>query len=243
MTHVATIVPAEGDLLCEGCGYTLNGLPLTGNCPECGKPIEESVGSNRVMSVWEDVPGPWSFWRTSKQIIFHPTRFYSTLATRRDAHPAFQFAKRHWVAASFLLGLAAGIHATWYSENYGTRLFHAVPGLAVLFLLMVLSYVALWGTTEIAARLTHWEASYRGLRLPLAVVRRGLYYHAAHYLPVGFIAAMTVFGYCWLVRARFLGVESAVYYLYVLCAEVIFAAAYLFKTYWIGMKNMMYANR
>ena len=26
-------------------------------------------------------------------------------------------------------------------------------------------------------------------------------------------------------------------------AEVIIAAAYLFKTYWIGMRNMMYANR
>ena len=32
-------------------------------------------------------------------------------------------------------------------------------------------------------------------------------------------------------------------YLYVICAEVILAAVYLFKTYWIGMRNMMYANR
>ena len=32
-------------------------------------------------------------------------------------------------------------------------------------------------------------------------------------------------------------------YLYVLGAEVIVAAAYLFHTYWIAMRNMMYANR
>ena len=32
-------------------------------------------------------------------------------------------------------------------------------------------------------------------------------------------------------------------YLYVLSAEVIIGAIYLFQTYWIGMRNMMYANR
>jgi len=243
MTHVATIVPAESDLLCEGCGYTLNGLPETGRCPECGKPIVESVGSDRVLPPWEDVPNRWSLWKTTVQVIFRPTQFYRTLATRRDARPALLFAKREWAAASFLFGLAAGIHATWYSENYGTRFFHAVPGFALLFLLMIFSYVALWSTTEIAARLTHWEASYRGLRLPLSVVRRGLYYHAAHYLPVGLIAAITVLGYWGLVQLRLLSVTSAINYLYLLCAEVILAAGYLFKTYWIAMKNMMFANR
>ncbi len=36
--------PAESDLLCEFCGYILNGLQATqGNCPECGKPTADSV--------------------------------------------------------------------------------------------------------------------------------------------------------------------------------------------------------
>jgi hypothetical protein len=34
-----------------------------------------------------------------------------------------------------------------------------------------------------------------------------------------------------------------VIYLYVLCGEVVLGAFYLFKTYWIGMRNIMYANR
>ena len=32
-------------------------------------------------------------------------------------------------------------------------------------------------------------------------------------------------------------------YLYVLAGEVVVTAIYLFQTYWIGMRNMMYANR
>ncbi|WP_428937524.1 hypothetical protein [Fontivita pretiosa] len=42
---VATLVPDQSDLVCEGCGYALTALARQGNCPECGKPITESIGS------------------------------------------------------------------------------------------------------------------------------------------------------------------------------------------------------
>jgi len=32
-------------------------------------------------------------------------------------------------------------------------------------------------------------------------------------------------------------------YLYTLCGGTVAAAVYLFKTYWIAMRNLMYANR
>jgi hypothetical protein len=96
----------------------------------------------------------------------------------------------------------------------------------------------------LAARLTHWEASYRGYRLPLPVVLRGMYYHSIDYLPVALFACATVLGYRLLIAHNILnpGV-TATKYLYTLCAEVLIAAFYLFETYWIGMRNMMYANR
>src|SRR5207248_8232837 len=114
----------------------------------------------------------------------------------------------------------------------------------VWLVLALFTYAFMFITTRIAARLTAWEATYRGLRLPLPVVLRGLDYHAAHYLPVALMTAATVVGYrVLLLRDPARGGLWAPIYLYVLCGEVIVAAVYLFKTYWIGMKNMMYASR
>src|SRR5437762_3263188 len=144
MTRAATIIPAETDLLCEGCGYTLNGLPDDSNCPECGKPIIESLRGRREVPAWERAGGRsiWNFLVTSAEVTFRPTNFYKTLATRREVRPARQFANIHWL--------------------------------------------------------------FRRLLLPP---------------------------------------ESITTYLYVLCGVVVVFAAFLFHTYWIGMRNMMYANR
>ena len=70
---------------------------------------------------------------------------------------------------------------------------------------------------------------------------RGMYYHAAHYLPVGIFASATVVTYHSLYHHLF-DETTLTKYLYILCGEIILAAVYLFQTYWIGMRNMMYAN-
>lgn len=69
-------------------------------------------------------------------------------------------------------------------------------------------------------------------------------YHSAHYLPVALLAAAVVWGY-------FAGVKLGLIqpmkyddiYLYTLCGIVILSALYLFQTYWIAMRSMMFANR
>jgi len=59
------------------------------------------------------------------------------------------------------------------------------------------------------------------------------------------LALATVVGYRLLYRFHVLQLTLATTqgYLYVLSGEVIIGAVYLFQTYWIGMRNMMYANR
>lgn len=244
MARAAITIPDESDLLCEGCGYTLNGLPAEGNCPECGKSIAQSLGHQRTATAWEGregrTPRLVRFSSTAAEVIFRPTHFYRTFATRGGLSGALGFARVNWVLASLGFAAAAYLHANWYRSSLMRRA-DLSPALFIVF--FIASYASLSVTTRLAAKLTTWEAAYRGYRLPMPVVLRGLYYHAAHYLPVAIVAAATVIVYRLLLWRAILGATSAQAYLYLLCAEVIVGAVYLFNTYWIGMRNMMYANR
>ncbi|MDB5172481.1 MAG: hypothetical protein JWN51_1254 [Phycisphaerales bacterium] len=247
MTSALANVPAESDILCEGCGYVLNGLPAGANCPECGKPTAESAATLRHGPAWEQ-SGPVlrRFISTTLQLLLHPTRFYRALPTRKTRESSTRFAHAHWMVASLLLGVAGYAHFSWYlylGNLPGSldRLNYPIPAMLVFAMIV---YLLLAATTRVAGWLTSLEAGYWGMRLPLGVVLRGLDYHAAHYLPVSIMGFVTTVGYQALLHWRFFLVNyvSAPTYLYVLCGEVIVAAVYLFKTYWIGMKNMMYAN-
>ena len=239
MSRAASAIPAEGALLCEGCGYILTGLPANSRCPECSQPIFDSHPSRRTLPPWELYEASaWSrFWTTSAMVLFHPTRFFRSLATRVESTASTRFVRWHYRLASLLLSLAACLHVHWIRDlSFEPR------SLIIWAWLYLLSYLFLRLTIAVAARLTSFEAGYRGHRLPLGVVRRGLDYHAAHYLPVALLAVGTVAGYQILLSADILTGLSATRYIYLLCAEVIVAASYLFATYWKGMRNMLFAN-
>jgi hypothetical protein len=240
-----TTIPDPAALLCEKCGYDLTGLPESGNCPECGTPVADSLGENRAPPAWEQRPSPATFLSTTAAALFRPRRFYKTFSTRHQTPLQPLFAHVHWAVASLLLGTAATFHLAWYMLIIFATSPRTVAYTAVLaeFAFVAGCYVAVVGTTALAGRLTAWEAAYRGYRLPGPIVMRGLHYHAAHYLPIGLGALLTTGGYFYLTYGRGVAVETASAYLYTLSAGVIVAAFYLFETYWIGMRNMMYANR
>lgn len=247
MSNAAAVhVPAETDWLCEGCGYVLNGLPPGANCPECGKPTGESSPDLRQLPAWERPDaGSWlgRFVSTSAAVIFRPTRFYRSFATRGSRARSARFAQLHWLLAAVLFGIAGWIHADWFLDLGPTlKLSAQVPWYAIVLLAM-LAYGFLILITRLAARLTSIEATMRGLRLPVDVVRRGMDYHAAHYLPVALLTLATVLGFRIALGHSARMMTWGTTYLYSLCGLVIVSAAYLFKTYWIGMRNMMYASR
>ena len=244
MARVAPAVPATSDLLCEHCGYTLNGLPDNARCPECGEPIGDSVNDGRDLSRWEQAQTsgrPTAFAATTLAVLLRPSDFFRHLSVRGPRGAAQSFGRTHAVITSLLFGFTAiGYWLIVSGERFGTPKHYAV-----FVGRFVCSLGSLALITNLAARLTHWEATYRGLRLPLDTVRKCLDFHCAHYLPVALLFAITTALFLWM-RPNVIeigGFQLSVAYLYILSAEVIATAGYLFWTYWIGMRNVMFANR
>jgi hypothetical protein len=250
MPPVAENLPADTDLLCESCGYTLNGLPEGGLCPECGASILESTsGSPRTPPAWERRLDGRSrfgaFIETSREVLFHPGRFYRHTTTRSETHLSRIFARWHYLITSILLAIATTAHLIWYA-SFAMPLQRSTMQWVLMFMMPVTAgtiFVVMSLVTRLASFLTSIEAKYWGYRLPTAVVRRGLDYHAVHYLPVALTGVVVVMGYRVLLGIGVVDETSTVTYLYVLSGLVIASAGYLFFTYVIAMKRMMFANR
>ena len=252
MPRVAPRVPEPSDLLCERCGYVLNGLPAAGRCPECGSAVADVDGHQRTATTWERAAGPdrfGAFVRTSWAVIRSPSRFYRTLAVRVPAAAGRSFARLNWWMAGLLFGAAGAAHVVWFwamqrsMRPPALSAVNALTFVAFTLGLAICTYLVLDGITRVAAGLTHWEGTYRGYRLPYATVLRALQYHSPHYLPVAVVALVTVVGFQVLLAVGAVTLDAAPAYLYVLSGEVVVSAAYLFQTYWLGMKNLLYANR
>lgn len=207
--------------------------------------IAESAPELRHASVWEQKPGVGTFLRTSWDVLVHPSAFFRSLATLDGLAGPRRFAWIHWGIVSVIFSATAfrhnsiGASNAWTSLFSGTRLW-ARP---MFYVLVALTFIIISETTRLAVKLTAWEAAYRGLRLPFNSAMRALYFHAAHYLPVALGAMITVYGFAWLLEHDQVAATAMLRYIYVIAAEVILAAGYLFKTYWIGMRNIMFANR
>lgn len=74
----------EYTLLCERCGYILEDLDQALPCPECGKPIVESLPERRVGTPWQQKPGFKSLLQTWWMAVRHP---FLLLDNQKTSHP------------------------------------------------------------------------------------------------------------------------------------------------------------
>ncbi len=260
MPHAAVHFCDETDVLCEDCGYILNGLAEAGSCPECGQPIAQSLGNHRGPSYFEDAPSVRSFIVTTCQVLFRPTRFYRSLATRQASVQAVRFARLHRGVASVLFSFAAAGHVCLNSTmkawaraffNMLWERFYDEPVLFWLLIgpLSVIIYGLLVVVTRVAAALTSRLSAYQGVRLHRGVVLRGLGFHSATYVPGALLAAVTVVGYIAMLEYQIIidpwspGWASFRNFHSLFGGGCILCLVYLLVTYRIAMKNMMYANR
>lgn len=74
----------EFTLLCERCGYVVEGLPREGKCPECGLEIARSLPERRKGTAWQQEPGWRGYLRTGWQVVRHPLRTLDEMRISED---------------------------------------------------------------------------------------------------------------------------------------------------------------
>lgn len=221
----------------------LTGLPEEGVCPQCGSPVELSTRhSGRQQTDWEDSPSMGNFFSVCSAVLLTPWRFFQQLSTTGDVASQDSFIFMVRLVSIVPLACAVSIHLSWVDSIRTDPWFGGLGLLEMIPLFALGIYFLHKGLTVVAAWLTVWEASFLGMRLPYAVVMRTLAYHATTFLPTSLFFSATIIGYHVLVHMGVLTLATAPTYLYVLAAEVVIAAVYLFYTYWLAMWSVRFAN-
>ncbi len=127
-------------LLCERCGYTLEGLPHTGACPECGVPIRESLPARRDGSPWQRSPGARTWLLTNAGTVRSPRERFRS-ATIEARRPLLLLAVN-----SLLAGLLVALPWTGVLIGDPSRGGSGLRGQA-LFIIMLFAWSALIAAT------------------------------------------------------------------------------------------------
>lgn len=126
----------EYTLLCERCGYVVEGLATDGACPECGKPIAESLPERRAGTAWQRDPRAANLLRTWAMSLFRPVRTLDVLAER----PATDTRLRRWTLLASALLLSIG-----YWQYGAVDVIREKPVSAVVLVVFILACtLAVW---------------------------------------------------------------------------------------------------
>ena len=107
------LLPAETSRppRCEACGYNLSHHDISARCPECGRPVVQSLGDGlRSIVPW----GPYGstarrtgFWRATLDAWFRPETFFMGVSAWRGLGSAGRFLLNHMLltAAGFVAAI------------------------------------------------------------------------------------------------------------------------------------------
>ncbi len=76
-------IPDASTLLCERCGYEIGGIDSE-LCPECARPIADSLPEARRGSAFQRNPGVLTWLRTGRDMLRHPAREYRAIRVDPD---------------------------------------------------------------------------------------------------------------------------------------------------------------
>lgn len=185
-------------LLCERCGYIIEGLPETGACPECGRPIAESLPERRDLTVATGWLG--SVYRNAARTIRHPFRTLDRTPIHENVIHAGLWTRIHaatWIGASLAVSsIALGVLDD--NEPYGLAIGLAVMmiiglvgGTLVFLLIQLLTWIEVRGLVLFGKQ--------RGSRITLNVARTTCAHGSAGWLiaSIGFALTATTASLTW----------------------------------------------
>lgn len=160
----------EYTLLCERCGYVIEGLDQSGNCPECGKPIVESLPERRVGTPWQQSPGVKSLLATWWMTLRHPLRTLDVM--RVGSRPNTRWLTRWAIAAAAGFGamgfvVSSLLHA---SDPVGVEI-HPFVMILTIPVWMILPFELLALLTWVETRGLVIIARTRGFRIDTHLAR------------------------------------------------------------------------
>lgn len=155
-------------LLCERCGYRIEGLPHDRPCPECGRPVRSSLPGARSGSPWQNHGGQTGGLRTAAAALRRPAALFEQIKIRGGEDEPLLAG--NIAATSLLLVLAAwlaSLRAIWKSE--GSLGAGTVLGAAAVAAIVggFGSVIALHGLTAVE----HWGVRFFGARRGWRVTR------------------------------------------------------------------------
>lgn len=136
----------EYTLLCEKCGYVIEGLDTDGNCPECGKPIAESIRSDHPGNLWQNSFSFFVIIHSWYLILRHPIQQSQMLKVNEDESFAMNWAVNFIAAALItpaitIFVIAISIDSGWYGNNIIGIIFYTI--IAMGYWIVASSYATL----------------------------------------------------------------------------------------------------
>jgi len=200
------------DPTCEWCGYNLTMIPMASRCPECGRPVIESLGDAvRPGTIWDrreelKTPHPWL--RTIADVVSSAQSFGRAiqLTTHKTAHRWFLLRSLAFVGSfAYACVIAVSIleSGVWTKVTWDEKVFIAFLVGPIVAMAAVVGNLLLVLAAAVLANLNYWRQDRRNL-LPAAIKMAS---YASGFLVLCSLVFCTVCGVIYfLVEFRYFGV-------------------------------------
>lgn len=141
----------EYTLLCEKCGYVVEGLDTAEPCPECGKPIAESLPERRIGTPWQQNPRFKSLIQTWWMTLRHPKKTANNMLFEQNHTKSLR--RSYWYTSGTWIALLCVVFIIYSIASITPR--HNTSLLVVFYLILFMTCLAI---TPLIILLTTIEA-------------------------------------------------------------------------------------